>query len=100
MQPNPSFCKPERVVSMFLHSDDGDASGVQVSITFRCPAELTDFIDAMAAEAVVTRTQMLVQLLRVGVDAVYSQLPNNIQRDIEAGYIDRTAARELAASEE
>lgn len=82
----------DEVARMFYQADDdeaADAFGGLSAFTVRVPVERKCTIEAMAASAKVSRNEMVSQLLRAGIEAVMSALPDSVREDIYADITDR-----------
>jgi len=52
-------------------------------ISYRAPIRIVSRVDAMAAQANVTRTQMLTMLLDAGIEAVQAHLPRKVRAELD-----------------
>lgn len=69
---------------MFLSPSDEERGPESWHVTtFRLPKSQLAWVDALAAQAEVSRSAMLVELVRVGVSELLGALPDEVRDEVE-----------------
>jgi|ERR1700709_2518487 len=83
---------PRAVAALFYRGnepgvDDDDVKGFSI----RTSVSRLAMLDVMASNANVSRNRMANELLRLGMDAVLGELPDELRTDIEQAWMDQVA---------
>jgi hypothetical protein len=74
----------EDVLSMFVARSDEPAEPDTWHVTtFRLPKSQLSWVDALSAQAEVSRSAMLVELVRVGLSELLGALPDEVRAEVE-----------------
>ena len=76
---------PREVANLFLREpqEDEDVSSPLRTTSVRMANGLLQQVNAMAEAASISRNEMLLHLIEVGVGAVLAELPDEVREDIE-----------------